>query len=646
MKIVVVLIAVCWSAAAVQAQIADFTPSTPLLGALMHNDAAEAKRLLDEGADPNHGSFGGFSPLTLAVVRQNLELVRMMAAKGANLNFRDGSGSTPLMWAAFNETGESNVVEELLKSGADPFAVNKAGETAMTWALKRGETAVVAALRKAGLRETDAIRTSVEKALLLLQKSGAQFTGTSGCFSCHHRSLPQMAYGIARTRGLAIDELAARQQVDSTIALLKTVANQARTNRDRIPDPPISLSYTLVGLAAEAYQPDETTDIMAQVIEAWQSSTGVFYPLPPIRPPLESSEFTATALSLRAIQLYGRNPQLIVDRARQWLVEARPRTNEDRAMQLLGLVWSKASENSIGKAVLGLVADQRPDGGWAQLAGLESDAYATGQALVALHEAGLATDSREYRRGAGFLMRTQFPDGSWLVRSRTFPVQIRKDSGFPHGKDQWISAAGTSWAAMALALTFPVQRSGLEGRWPPTFLPNRFSNPANGLRRDAKIGGQHPLGNSRGNGRVGLEELQIAFASRCAQSTSNAPISCCGSSLKRPSVCGGVSWNLLDKLFVRRRIYEKKIGILDGVDVELRGRWRRQADTLCHPPGFRGEADDVFLAGRVDHIFPHAACGDEACALGRFPGALKEFPAAEDERDELLLNEGKLLTGK
>jgi hypothetical protein len=646
MKTLLVLIAVSGFASGVQGQIADFTPPTPLLGALMHNDTIEAKRLLDEGADPNQGSFGGFPPLILAVVRQNLELVRMMAAKGANVNCRDRSGSTALMWAAFNESGDPSVVEELLKSGVDPFAANKAGETAITWALKRGETSAVAALRKAGLRETDAIRTSVEKALLLLQRSGAQFTRISGCYSCHHQSLPQMAHGIARTRGLTTDEPAARQQVDSTIALLKTVAGEAVTNRDRVPNPPISLSYTLVGLAAEGYQRDETTDMMAQVIAAWQSGDGAFYPLPPIRPPLESSEFAATALSLRALQLYGRNPEELVARARHWLTGAWPRTNEDCAMQLLGLVWSKAPGDAVRKAMLGLLAGQRPDGGWAQLAGLETDAYATGQALVALHEAGIATGSPENRRGVGFLMRTQFPDGSWLVRSRTFPVQRIKDSGFPHGRDQWISAAGTSWAAMALALTLPLQRSGLDGRRPPSFLTKRFSNPADGLRRDAQIGSQHPLGNARRNGRVGLEELQIAFPSRCAQGTNNAPISCGRSPLKSEAVCGGVSGNPLDKLFVRRRIYEKKIRILDGVDEELGGRSRRQTDTIDHPPGFRGEGDDVLLASRVDRILPHAARGDETRVPGNFPSSLKEFPAAQGDWDELRPNEGQLLTGE
>ena len=101
-------------------------------------------------------------------------------------------------------------------------------------------------------------------------------------------------------------------------------------------------------------------------------------------------------------------------------------------------------------------AEQRADGGWSQLPTLASDAYATGQALVALHTAGQVTSSDAlYQRGVSFLMRTQHTDGSWLVRSRAVPFQPYKESGFPHGKDQWISAAGTSWATMALSLTAP-----------------------------------------------------------------------------------------------------------------------------------------------------------------------------------------------
>jgi hypothetical protein len=49
-----------------------------------------------------------------------------------------------------------------------------------------------------------------------------------------------------------------------------------------------------------------------------------------------------------------------------------------------------------------------------------------------------------------FLLSTQFEDGSWHVRSRAIPFQPYFEGGFSHGHDQWISAAATNWAAMAL----------------------------------------------------------------------------------------------------------------------------------------------------------------------------------------------------
>ena len=73
-----------------------------------------------------------------------------------------------------------------------------------------------------------------------------------------------------------------------------------------------------------------------------------------------------------------------------------------------------------------------------------------GQSLVALHEAGVAPTEPAYQRGVQFLIDTQLEDGSWLVSSRALPFQPYFESGFPHGEDQWISAAATNWAAMAL----------------------------------------------------------------------------------------------------------------------------------------------------------------------------------------------------
>jgi squalene cyclase len=99
-----------------------------------------------------------------------------------------------------------------------------------------------------------------------------------------------------------------------------------------------------------------------------------------------------------------------------------------------------------------LVAGQRSDGGWSQEPSMESDAYATGEALVALGESGaIREDDPAVGQGVAFLLRTQLDDGSWFVKSRAVPIQAYFESGFPHGPDQWISAAATAWAVTALA---------------------------------------------------------------------------------------------------------------------------------------------------------------------------------------------------
>ena len=66
-------------------------------------------------------------------------------------------------------------------------------------------------------------------------------------------------------------------------------------------------------------------------------------------------------------------------------------------------------------------------------------------------------DDPVYRRGVAYLLRTQLDDGSWHVRSRTIPFQPYYESGFPHGRDQFISCAATGWAATALALACPTR---------------------------------------------------------------------------------------------------------------------------------------------------------------------------------------------
>jgi hypothetical protein len=73
--------------------------------------------------------------------------------------------------------------------------------------------------------------------------------------------------------------------------------------------------------------------------------------------------------------------------------------------------------------------------------------------MFALHAAGTAVKDPVYSSGAGYLLRTQLEDGTWFVRTRAFGFQPYVETGFPYGRSQFISTAGTAWAATALAYT-------------------------------------------------------------------------------------------------------------------------------------------------------------------------------------------------
>jgi hypothetical protein len=88
---------------------------------------------------------------------------------------------------------------------------------------------------------------------------------------------------------------------------------------------------------------------------------------------------------------------------------------------------------------------------------LESDAYAAGEVLYALAQtAKVPVADPAWQRGLRFLLERQEDDGTWHVARRTFPFQPTMESGFPHHRDSWLSAAATSWAVLALTRVLPV----------------------------------------------------------------------------------------------------------------------------------------------------------------------------------------------
>ncbi len=140
-----------------------------------------------------------------------------------------------------------------------------------------------------------------------------------------------------------------------------------------------------------------------------------------------------------------------------WLESSRPITTQERAFHLLGLHWAKGSACVIERAARSLVERQRADGGWSRRPRWAAMPTPPVRLCTPFTWQEMRASDPLYQRGVRYLLRP-VPDGTWHVKTRSLPVQPYFDSGFPYGHDQWISAAGTRWAAMALAFTVEPQK--------------------------------------------------------------------------------------------------------------------------------------------------------------------------------------------
>ncbi len=387
---------------------------------------------------------------------------------GVDLKDKDAEGYTMLMLAANSDAMPVDMVKAMLDRGADVNEKTPKGYTALDFASLRGKTPVTELLIKAGgvrgamtepkVAPTPAAspRAAVDRSLPLLQRNDHNFLKKSGCVSCHNNTLTDVTVSTARKNGFKVDEQMATEHRQIITTYLESWRDRALQGMG-IPGDSDTISYILLGMGAQNVPADPATDAMAYFIKNQQLPNGQWRILAH-RPPIESNDIEVTAASMRSLIVYAPKARkaeydATVRRGADWLKQQKPQTNEERVFQVLGLRWAgvAATDAVIRNATKQLLAEQHADGGWSQLSTMSSDAYATGQALVALKETGTSTTDAAYKKGVQYLLNTQLEDGSWYVRTRAFRIQPHFESGFPHGLDQFISAAATNWATTALA---------------------------------------------------------------------------------------------------------------------------------------------------------------------------------------------------
>ncbi len=323
----------------------------------------------------------------------------------------------------------------------------------MTRAIALFELLALTTLAAASEPDRAVIQRAVESGLTVLERGAKAYPSNESCFSCHHQTLPLLAMKSAHRSGMHLNTELFREQIEFTRKSF-TERRTRLANGEHIGGRAATVSYGLWALSIGGESPDLLSEAMTSYLLRVQQPDGSWKPQSN-RPPIESSIVSCTVLTAWMLREFAAESQrekssTAIGRAKAWLSTVSLEEQEDFNFAL----WSEGLLGDSAARIVELrrkiVNDQQPDGGWRQTRALTSDAYATGQTLYILSETGVSASEASFRKGVEFLLRTQQPDGSWHVASRSKPIQPWFDNGDPHGKDQFISITATGWATAAL----------------------------------------------------------------------------------------------------------------------------------------------------------------------------------------------------
>lgn len=158
--------------AGAQPQIADDDGNTPLHAAVMRGDERMVRALIERGANPDTASRQGMTPLMMA---RSSVLVDLLHHAGANIDFATYGGQTALILAT--KRNQLDVVRSLLERGADIEAATDRGEAAIHFAASiydpQGRLGCLEALLQAGADVNEETNEGVTP-LMIAAPAGAE----------------------------------------------------------------------------------------------------------------------------------------------------------------------------------------------------------------------------------------------------------------------------------------------------------------------------------------------------------------------------------------------------------------------------------------------------------------------------------------
>lgn len=298
------------------------------------------------------------------------------------------------------------------------------------------------------------LESAVQKGLDFIAKDAVKWKNDHQCVSCHHAALTVWSMHEAKRAGRSVDEA-----VLAEMTKWMAESGEGKSSQQRPEGRPKAINtkalYFALALGSDP-NPDpvsqEGLKKMLKTVKEDQLEDGSWQAWPETRPPFfGGSDDSMTGIAILAASVSeAEQMRTVRDRGVRWMTETKS-DDDPQSLALRLLIWLRVGKprEECDQLAHKISSRQREDGGWSQAPEMTSDAWATGQALYALSNAGWKPENSTIERGRGFLIRTQLEDGSWPMTSRpTKPGSPGSTNLVP------IIGGGSAWGVMGLVRSF------------------------------------------------------------------------------------------------------------------------------------------------------------------------------------------------